>query len=62
MVDPSEVLRPEVKFAEKEIVKFRDYTVDETDPIKERVRKTYHEMHKNMTVEFVRGMSINRCT
>jgi hypothetical protein len=37
------------------VSKFRDYTIDPTDPLKERVRRTYHDMHKNQTVEFVRS-------
>lgn len=55
MIDPSELLRPEIKFAEKS--KFRDYSVDETDPLKERVRMTYRQMHLNQTVDFVKGSS-----
>lgn len=53
LIDPSELLRPE--FAEKELFKFRDYTVDENDPLKERVRNTYRQMHLNQTVDFVKG-------
>lgn len=52
-IDPSELLRPEIAFAEKPVGKFRDYNVDENDPIKERVRKTYLDMHTNQTVAFV---------
>ncbi|CAH1115036.1 unnamed protein product [Psylliodes chrysocephalus] len=54
IIDPSELLRPEPKFAKKPIGQFRDYTVDENDPIKERVRKTYDLMHTNQTVDFVK--------
>lgn len=54
-IDPSELLRPEPTFAVKQISKFRDYTIDENDPIKERVRKTYRDMHLNQTVDFVKG-------
>uniref|UniRef100_A0A336L865 Inositol oxygenase n=1 Tax=Culicoides sonorensis TaxID=179676 RepID=A0A336L865_CULSO len=53
LLDPSELLRPEPEFADKALSKFRDYTVDENDPIKERVRRTYRLMHKNQTVDFV---------
>lgn len=53
LIDPSELLRPEINFADKS--KFRDYSVDDTDPLKERVRKTYRQMHLNQTVEFVKG-------
>lgn len=53
-MDPSELLRPEPEFTEKGVSKFRDYTVDESDPLKEMVRKTYRLMHLNQTVEFVR--------
>lgn len=58
-VDPSEHLRPESAFAKKSIAAFRDYTVDPTDPLKERVRKTYLDMHTNQTVEFVKGRLAN---
>lgn len=53
LIDPSEHLRPEAKFAAKPISAFRDYSIDENDPIKERVRKTYLEMHTNQTVHYV---------
>lgn len=53
IIDPSELLRPEPKFAKKPVGQFRDYSIDENDPIKERVRKTYELMHTNQTVEFV---------
>ncbi len=55
IIDPSEHLRPEEKFAAKPINAFRDYSIDENDPIKERVRKTYLEMHTSQTVDFVKG-------
>lgn len=55
MIDPSELLRPELKFASKPIQQFRDYTIDVNDPIKERVRMTYKEMHTHQTVNFVQG-------
>lgn len=53
LLDPSELLRPEPEFADKALSKFRDYSVDDNDPIKERVRRTYRLMHKNQTVDFV---------
>lgn len=53
ILDPSELLRPEEKFADKPISQFRDYSIDENDPIKERVRLTYKAMHTNQTVDFV---------
>lgn len=53
LIDPSELLRPELSFADKSLSKFRDYSINEDDPIKERVRKTYEEMHTFQTVEFV---------
>lgn len=59
LLDPSELLRPEITFAKKEVGKFRDYTIDENDPIKERVRKTYHDMHKSMTVQLVKGKFVS---
>lgn len=39
----------------QESSKFRDYSVDTTDPLKERVRQTYRQMHLNQTVDFVKG-------
>ncbi|OXA61111.1 inositol oxygenase [Folsomia candida] len=53
LIDPSEHLRPELKFAAKALECFRDYSIDENNPIKERVRKTYLEMHTNQTMHFV---------
>lgn len=53
LIDPSELLRPELKFVEKS--QFRDYSVDDTNALKERVRLTYRQMHLNQTVDFVRG-------
>lgn len=55
LIDPSELLRPEPAFAEKSLAQFRDYSINEDDPIKERVRKTYEEMHTKQTVEFVQN-------
>lgn len=52
-IDPSELHRPE--FADKDVEKFRDYHIDENDPIQQRVRRTYRTMHLNQTVEFVKG-------
>lgn len=54
VIDPSELLRPEPDFTEKGVSKFRDYTIDESDPLKEMVRKTYRLMHLNQTVDFVK--------
>lgn len=54
LIDPSQLLRPEPAFNDKPIEAFRDYTVDDTDPIRERVRKTYYDMHTNVTVELVK--------
>jgi len=59
LIDPSELLRPECFFAEKNISKFRDYTIDTNDPLKERVRETYRLMHLNQTVDFVKGRREN---
>lgn len=56
LIDPSELLRPELKFVE--MSQFRDYSVDDTNPLKERVRLTYRQMHLNQTVDFVKGLSI----
>ncbi|XP_033609048.1 inositol oxygenase isoform X2 [Cryptotermes secundus] len=55
VMDPSLLLRPEPTFAAKPVSMFRDYSVDPEDPIKERVRVTYHKMHTYQTVDFVRG-------
>lgn len=55
VLDPSELLRPEPDFTEKGVSKFRDYTIDLNDPLKEMVRKTYRNMHLNQTVDFVRS-------
>jgi len=60
VIDPSELLRPEPDFTQKGISKFRDYTIDETDPLKEQVRKTYRLMHLNQTVDFVKGEKVKR--
>ena len=57
-MDPSELLRPESKFIDKS--KFRDYSVDDADPLKERVRMTYRKMHLNQTVDFVKGRKMVR--
>ena len=55
VLDPSDKFRPERD--EKE---FRNYTLD--NAYHDRVRRTYYEMHTNMTVDFVkqqvRGMQI----
>lgn len=61
-INPSELLRPELKFADKNISKFRDYSVDETDPLKERVRNTYRMMHLNQTMDFVKSKLIKKKT
>ncbi|XP_060533144.1 inositol oxygenase [Cylas formicarius] len=53
LIDPSELHRPEPKFAAKE--NYRDYSVDLSDPIQERVRQTYLKMHTHQTVDYVKG-------
>ncbi|XP_072934778.1 inositol oxygenase-like [Epargyreus clarus] len=55
LIDPSLLFRPEKIYDGKPIEAFRDYTVDENDPIKQRVKRTYYEMHSKMTVDFVKG-------
>ena len=59
LLDGSLLLRPECSphggEMDKPVAKFRDYTIDPSDPLKERVRRTYHEMHKNQTVAFVKS-------
>ncbi|XP_065173083.1 inositol oxygenase [Atheta coriaria] len=54
LIDPSQIYRPEAKFADKPLDNFRDYSIDENDPIKERVRRTYELMHTHQTVDFVK--------
>ena len=58
-LDGSELLRPELSpingELDKPVGKFRDYTVDISDPLKERVRRTYHNMHTYQTVQFVKS-------
>ncbi|XP_063241257.1 uncharacterized protein LOC134541623 isoform X2 [Bacillus rossius redtenbacheri] len=55
VIDPSELLRPEPAFAAKPVGDFRDFSIDENDPIKERVRKLYIKMHTGQTVDFVKS-------
>ncbi|KOB68324.1 Myo-inositol oxygenase [Operophtera brumata] len=55
MIDPSLLLRPEAKYDDKPIEAFRNYDIDVNDPVKERVRKTYYDMHTNQTVDFVQA-------
>ncbi|XP_052752073.1 inositol oxygenase-like [Galleria mellonella] len=55
LLDPSLLLRPEKVYDDKPIEAFRDYTIDDSDPIRERVKRTYYEMHSNMTVDFVKS-------
>jgi inositol oxygenase len=54
LIDPSELLRPEPDFADKCLTQFRDYSIDESNPLKEMVRKTYRLMHLNQTVDYVK--------
>lgn len=54
LLDPSEHLRPEPVYAGKLKNEFRNYEINSEDPIKERVRRTYEQMHTNQTVEFVK--------
>ncbi|XP_066144300.1 inositol oxygenase [Euwallacea fornicatus] len=61
LIDPSELFRPEPKFAEKDICAFRDFSVNPDDPIQERVRLTYIDMHTNQTVDFVKGKHEKWC-
>lgn len=55
LLDVSELWRPEAEFASKPVSNYRDYTIDEDDPIQQRVRQTYDEMHTNQTVDFVQA-------
>ncbi|XP_018325438.1 inositol oxygenase [Agrilus planipennis] len=54
IIDPSELHKLELHFADKPVEDFRNYSFDENDPIKVRVRKTYYDMHTNQTVDFVK--------
>jgi len=54
ILDVSELMRPEPTFASKPIGRYRDYDIDHEDPIKERVRITYTQMHMNQTVDYVK--------
>lgn len=58
LIDPSELLRPELDFAEKSLSQFRDYSINDDDPIKKRVQETYRKMHLNQTVDFVKGENL----
>lgn len=56
ILDPSDIYRPDnPDFADKDVNKFRDYTVTENDPISQRIFQTYSKMHRSQTVDFVRG-------
>lgn len=54
MIDVSELMRPEPRFASKSVIRYRDYSIDHEDPIKERVRITYTDMHTYQTVDYVK--------
>lgn len=49
ILDPSELYRPE----KKNVKDFRLYSDDSDDPIQQRVRETYKNMHTYQTMEFV---------
>ncbi|XP_077288222.1 myo-inositol oxygenase isoform X2 [Arctopsyche grandis] len=53
LVDPSQLLRPEEIYNGKPVNAFRDYSIDDDDPIKSRVQNTYKLMHTHQTVNFV---------
>lgn len=61
IIDPSELHRPEPKFATKDVAAFRDFSINPDDPIQERVRQTYIQMHTNQTVDFVLGKHEKWC-
>ncbi|XP_050537213.1 inositol oxygenase-like isoform X2 [Daktulosphaira vitifoliae] len=61
ILDVSELMRPEESFASKPVGRYRDYSVDKNDPIKERVRITYTDMHTNQTVDFVKRKMDDWC-
>lgn len=63
ILDPSDIYRPDISsYAQKDVKDFRDYTVTENDPLKERVFQTYKAMHTNQTVDFVEGMDYSICS
>jgi len=49
------IFRGQLDFVQKDVSEFRDYTIDDTDPVKERVRRTYRLMHLNQTVDYVKS-------
>lgn len=51
LLDVSELIRPEEKLKDKEA--FRDYS--DENPLQQRVKKTYYDMHTNQTVDFVKS-------
>lgn len=53
ILDPSEHFRPDTHG--KGLDEFRRYTEEEEDYIQQRVKRTYYQMHKNQSVDFVRG-------
>ncbi|XP_034237286.1 inositol oxygenase-like [Thrips palmi] len=55
MLDASELLRPEPTYTTKPVAQYRDFSVDPTDPIKERVRLLYLDMHTHQTYDFVKS-------
>lgn len=59
ILDPSEHFRPETNG--KELEEFRRYSEEEECYIQKRVKRTYYQMHKNQTVDFVRRR-INKWT
>lgn len=60
ILDPSEIHRPDKpEFADKDVNQFRDYSITENDAIKERVFQTYKAMHRNQTVDFVKGIEFD---
>lgn len=55
-MDPSDIYRPDLpSFAHKDVENFRDFTVNEDDPMSKRIHQTYLNMHTNQTVDFVKG-------
>lgn len=55
MLDVSELMRPEPGFASKPVGRYRDFSINNEDYIKERVRITYTDMHTNQTVDYVKS-------
>ena len=55
MIEIFSIFSGQLDFVQKDVSEFRDYTIDDKDPVKERVRRTYRLMHLNQTVDYVKS-------